>query len=108
MHSIQPKMLKGLSFDIADLVLIRSRSETHGFRMVVLLDHGSDVDEYEEVLVIHAETSPQCQWLMWRNVNAVFVRSIDGRVRRHVSATQAIDALIRAARHNIGSQDQAT
>jgi hypothetical protein len=37
------KLLKGLSFDIADLERIRCRSEAHGLRMVVRLDHGSDV-----------------------------------------------------------------
>ena len=89
------KMLKGLSFDVADLILIRNRSEAHGLRVVVELDHGSDVDEYEEVLAFHAETSPQCRWLMWRNENTVFVRSNEGRARRYGSVTQAIDALVR-------------
>ncbi len=89
------KTLKGLSFDVADLILIRSRSETHGLRVVVELDHGSDVEEYEEVLAFHAETSPQCRWLMWRNANTVFVRPNEGRARRYGSVTQAIDALVR-------------
>jgi hypothetical protein len=88
-------MLKGLSFDVADLILMRNRSESHGLRMVVQLDHGSDVDEYEEVLAFHAETSPQCRWLMWRNENTVFVRSNEDRARRYGSVTQAIDALVR-------------
>jgi hypothetical protein len=106
MHSVQPKLLKGLSFEIADLMLIRSRSEAYGLRMVIRLDDGSDVDEYEEVVAIHAETSPPHQWLMWRNANAVFVRSNDGRPRRYESAAQAIDALVRAARHITKSHDQ--
>jgi hypothetical protein len=89
------KMLKGLSFDVADLVLIKNRSEAHSLRMVVQLDHGSDVDEYEEVLAFHAETSPQCRWLMWRNEHTVYVRSNEGRARRYASVTQAIDALDR-------------
>ena len=89
------KLLKGLSFDIADLDLIRSRSEANGLRMVVRLDHGSDVEEYEEVLVFYSGTNPPCRWLMWRNANAVFVRSTDGRARRYASAAQAINALLR-------------
>ena len=92
------KLLKGLSFDIADLELIRSRSEAHGLRMVVRLDHGSDIDEYEEVLVFYSGTSPPCRWLMWRNANAVFVRSTDGRGGRYRSAAQAINALVRRRR----------
>ena len=47
--------------------------------MVVRLDYGSDVEEYEEALAFHAGTNPQYRWLMWRNANTVFVRSIDGR-----------------------------
>ena len=52
------KLLKGLSFDIADLDLIRSRSEANGLRMVVRLDHGSDVEDYEEVLIFYSDTNP--------------------------------------------------
>ena len=89
------RKLKGLSFDIADLILIRNRSEAHGLRVVVHLDHGSDVEEYEEVLTFHAETSPQCRWLMWRSASTVFVRPIDGRARRYGSVTRAIDAMVR-------------
>ena len=39
------KALKGLSFSVADLVLIGSWSEANGFRMVVRLDHGSDAED---------------------------------------------------------------
>jgi hypothetical protein len=92
------KLLKGLSFDIADLDIIRSRSEAHGLRMVVRLDHGSDVEEYEEVLVFYSGTSAPCRWLMWRNADAVFVRSTAGRTRRYKSAAQAISALVRRRR----------
>jgi hypothetical protein len=88
-------MLKGFSFDVADLILIRNRSEAHGLCAVVELDHGSDVDEYEEVLAFHADASPRCRWLMWRNENTVFVRSNEDRARRYRSVTQAIDALVR-------------
>jgi hypothetical protein len=63
--------------------------------MVVRLDHGSDVDQYEEVLAFYSGTSPPCRWLMWRNASAVFVRSTDGRSGRYRSAVQAIEALLR-------------
>jgi hypothetical protein len=54
--------------------------------MVVRLDYGSDVEEYEEVIVVYSGTSPQWNWMMWRNAGAVFVRSIDGRSGRYRSA----------------------
>jgi hypothetical protein len=100
MHAAQSpgKALKGLSFDIDDLTLIRDRSEANGLHMVVRLDYGSDVEEYEEVLALHPGTNPQYRWLMWRNTNTVFVRSLDGRALRYESATQAIDALARKLR----------
>ena len=89
------KVLKGLSFDILDLILIKDWSAVHDLRMVVQLNYGSDVDEYEEVLAFYSGTSPQWRWMMWRNASAVFVRSIDGRGRRYASAAQAVEALIR-------------
>ena len=89
------KMLKGLSFDISDLILIRDRSMANDLRMVVQLDYSSDVEEYEEVLAFYSGTSPEWRWMMWRNASAVFVRSIDARSRRYRSAAQAIEALVR-------------
>ena len=89
------KVLKGLSFDIPDLLLIHDRSAANNLRMVVRLDYGSDVEEYEEVLVFYFGISPKWRWMMWCNATAVFVRSIDGRSRRYRSAAQAIQALVR-------------
>ncbi len=100
MHTAQSpaKALKGLSFEVDDLNLIKDRAEINGLRVVVRLDYGSDVEEYEEVLALHAGTNPQYRWLMWRNANTVFVRSLDGRALRYESATQAIDAVVRKLR----------
>ena len=89
------KVLKGLSFDIPDLILIRDLSIANDLRMVVQLDYSSDVEEYEEVVAFYSGTSPERRWMMWRNASAVFVRSFDGRGRRYASAAQAIEALIR-------------
>lgn len=92
------KVLKGLSFEVDDLTLIYDRSAANDLRMVVQLDYGSDVEEYEEVLVFYPIASPQWRWMMWRNASAVFVRSIDGRGRRYETAEHAIEALVRAQR----------
>ena len=89
------RVLKGLSFEIADLILIKDRSAALDLRMVVRLDYGSDVEEYEEVLVFYFGISPKWRWMMWCNATAVFVRSIDGRSRRYRSAARAIEALVR-------------
>jgi hypothetical protein len=92
------KVLKGYSFEIADLILIQDRSKAHGLRMLVRLDHGSDVEEYEEVLVFDSGPEAPCRWMMWRNAAAVFVRSTDGRSGRYRSAAQAFDAVVRTRR----------
>ena len=89
------RKLKGLSFGISDLILIQDRAQANDLRMVVRLDHSSDIEEYEEVLVFYVGTSPLSQWMMWRNASAVFVRSMDGRSRCYRSADRAIEALVR-------------
>jgi hypothetical protein len=87
------KHLKGLSFSVAELVLIKSWSEASWFRMVVRLDHGSDAEEYEEVLAFHLGNSPLCGWIMWRDVQAVFIQPLIGRPQRYGSVAEAFEAL---------------
>jgi hypothetical protein len=43
--SVKPKVPKGLAFDIADLILIRSWAAFHDFRMIVRLDHRAEDEE---------------------------------------------------------------
>lgn len=92
------RSLKGLSFEIADLMLIEHRSAASDLRMVVQLDYGSDVEEYEEVLAFYSGTSSKWRWMMWRNRSAVFMRSIDGWSRRYKTAGHAIEAILRKQR----------
>jgi hypothetical protein len=93
------KTLKGLSFSIAELTLIGSWSEANGLRMVVRLDHGSDAEDYEEVLAFHLGISPLCQWIMWRDAKGVFVQPLIGRRQRYRSVAEAFEAL--AARQHM-------
>jgi hypothetical protein len=88
------RLLKGLSFAVGDLVLLQARAEARSVRMVVRLDHGSDVEEYEEVLVFHSGASPLCRWIMWRNADSVFVQPLIGRRQEYGSANEAIEALL--------------
>jgi hypothetical protein len=97
------KALKGLSFSVPELVLIRTWSAVHGFRMVVRLDHGSDTEEYEEVMALHLRDSKLCSWIMWRDARAVFVQPLIGRARRYVSVAEAFEAL--AAKSRIAVTD---
>jgi hypothetical protein len=88
------KLLRGLSFAVSDLVLLKGRAAARSVRMVVRLDHGSDVEEYEEVLAFHSGESPLCRWIMWRNADAVFVQPLIGRRQEYGSAAEAIEALL--------------
>jgi hypothetical protein len=87
------KALKGLSFSIAELASIKTWSEDHCLRMVVRLDHGSDAEDYEEVLAFHPRTSQLCHWIMWRDLNVVFVQPLIGRATRYLSVAEAVEAL---------------
>jgi hypothetical protein len=89
-----PALPKGLSFDIADLVLVRSWGERHNCRTLVQLDHGADGEEYEEVIALHTGTSCLCQSIMWRNAEAVFIQPLIGRSRRYASVAEALESFI--------------
>ena len=72
--------------------------------MTVLVDHGSDVEEYEEVLVFYFGTCPSCRWMMRRSASAILMRSADGRIRRYRTAALAIEALVRKVGRVGGAQ----
>jgi hypothetical protein len=87
------KILKGLSFAIADLILVQAWSEAHAMRMVVRLDHGSESEQYEEVLALHPTDSALCRWFIWREADAVFVQPLIGRSQRYGSVIDVLEAL---------------
>jgi hypothetical protein len=87
------KALKGLSFSVDELILVRNWSAANCLRIVVRLDHGSDAEDFEEVLAFHTGTSPLCRWIMWRNATAVFVQPLIGRPEQYGSVAEAFEAL---------------
>jgi hypothetical protein len=88
-----PPHMRGLSFSIAELILIGGWAEARGLVMVVRLDLATQTDEYEEILAFHPARGRPCQWIMWRDAEAVFVRPLLGRTRRYGSAAEVIEAL---------------
>jgi hypothetical protein len=88
------KTLRGLSFDLSELTLIRCWSQASSLRMVIRLDHGSDTEEFEEVLAFHVGDSATCCWIMWRDANAVFVQPLIGRIQGYGSVAEAFEALV--------------
>ncbi|HEY1413737.1 MAG TPA: hypothetical protein VGF36_16445 [Rhodopila sp.] len=85
--------VRGLSFSIADLTLIVAWSEACGLGMTIQLDHGSESDEFEEVVILRGVTGTVNRHFMWRDANTVFVQPLIGRTRRYASAAEAIAAL---------------
>ena len=61
--------------------------------MVIRLDHGSEAEEYEEVLAFHRGNSPLCDWIMWRDADRVLVQPLVGRARHFTSAAEAVESL---------------
>lgn len=90
---LPPRSLCGLSFAIPDLVRLSVWARDWGFRMTVRFDHGTEVEEYEEVLAFCQGESPWCRWIMWRNAQTVFVQPLVGRPRHYSSVVEAIEAL---------------
>lgn len=88
------KTLKGLSFSLSELTLIRCWSQASSLRTVISLDHGSDSEEFEEVLAFHVGNSSLCRWIMWRNADGVFVQPLIGRIQGYNSVAEAFEALV--------------
>jgi hypothetical protein len=83
----------GLSFGIADLVLLQGWAEAQSLQMAVQLDHGVDGEEYEEALAFSQAGRAVCQWMMWRNEQAVFVQPLIGRRQHYAGVAEALEAL---------------
>jgi hypothetical protein len=88
------RALTGLSFGVNELILIKNWSSASSLRMVIRLDHGTDVEEYEEVIAFHVGKSQVCRWIMWRNKDVVFVQPLIGRTKRYTSVAQAFEAML--------------
>jgi hypothetical protein len=97
------KLLKGRSFAVSELILIANWSAANGLRMAVRLDHGSETEEYEEVLAFHRGDSQPCRWIMWRSDRAVFVQPLIGRTQRYRSVAAAFEAMV--ARQRVALTD---
>ena len=85
---------KGLSFELADLVMVQGWSEYHDMRMVVELDYSAEGDEYEEVLALYPQDRSFRRWMMWRGTGDVVVQPMMGRAQHFGSVAVALENLI--------------
>jgi hypothetical protein len=88
------KSPKGIAFDIADLLRARSWAGFHDRQMQIWLDHGTEDEEYEEVITFYTRTNPLTGSILWRTARAVFVQPLLGRKRRYASLAAALDGLL--------------
>jgi hypothetical protein len=95
---------KGIAFDIADLLRARSWAGFHDWKMEIWLDHGTEDEEYEEVITFYSGNLTGS--ILWRTANAVFVQPLMGRKRRYPSVAAALDGLI-SKQHGVVSKNVA-
>jgi hypothetical protein len=86
----------GISFELADLVMVQGWSEYHDLRMVVELDYSAEGEEYEEVLALYPRDSSFRRWMVWRGACNVVVQPMMGRAVRFGSVAEALEHLIPA------------
>ena len=100
------KQPKGLAFEIEDLLRMREWADHQGVHMVVRLDHGVDGEEYEEVVVFHANPQTPCFLLIWRSAEAIIVQPLLGRPMAYRSVNHVLTSLV--ARQDAETTDTAT
>lgn len=91
--SVNVRPPKGISFDIADLVQVRAWAEEQSVRISVMLDHGIEDEEYEEVIAFKTNTGPLARLMIWRSPDAVFVQPMLGRSRCYDTVATALHDL---------------
>jgi hypothetical protein len=87
------KAPKGLSFSIAELVLITVWSQARSLNMTVRLDYGTETEEYEEVVAFHSGQNASCRWILWRDAESVWVQPLIGRPQLYATVTEAIGSI---------------
>ncbi len=88
----QPRKLKGLAFDIADLQAVQKWAAQNDVCIDIRLDHGVEDEEYEEVIAFRTSAG-SCFLLMWRGAKAVYAQPMPGRQLRFPSVSAALSHL---------------
>ncbi len=88
----------GLAFEVSDLMLAQSRAAFNDARIVVRLDHGTEDEEYEEVIDLRIGRSSASRLIMWRSAMNVFVQPLLGRRQKFRSVAEALESVFPARR----------
>ena len=84
---------KGFAFEISDLLLAKGWASFHNLTLSVRLDHGSEDEEYEEVIEVGTPTGSRTRFIIWNDGETVFVQPMPGKIRRHSSVAEALDGI---------------
>ena len=87
---------RGLSFDIADLLLVRAWADFHELRMEVELDFTAEGDEFEEIIGLFSPATGFRRWMIWRSADGIVAQPMVGRPRAFQAVADALETLIPA------------
>jgi hypothetical protein len=90
------KTPKGLSFEIADLLLVRAWADYHDLRMEVELDFTAEGDEFEEIVGLFSPLTGFRRWMLWRSADGIIAQPMVGRPRIFDAVADALEGLIPA------------
>jgi hypothetical protein len=92
--TLRPAFPTGLAFELEDHAAIRDWALLRDCRPIVRLDHEADDEDYEEVVALCSGWRIQCNFIIWRNAEAVFVQPLIGRRQRYQSVAEALAASV--------------
>jgi hypothetical protein len=80
--------LTGISFSIDDHALISEWASKNQFKTVISLDHGSETEEYEEVIKFYFQD--RFLFFMWFDGKVVVMQPILGRAIVYTTVVEAL------------------
>ncbi len=84
----------GLAFEISDLIFIGCWTAIHDFEAQVLLDHGFEDEEYEEIVEFRTRPNSVRRLIMWRDSKMIYLQPIMGRKTEYISVAAALESLL--------------
>jgi hypothetical protein len=85
------EVVKGLSFEIEEHLVIKDWATRNDHRAVVHLNHRAEGEDYEEAIMLLFGRGDRCRFIMWRSPQAVVVQPLIGRGRRYESVQAAVE-----------------
>jgi hypothetical protein len=99
----RPDSLRGHSFSVEELILIRDWARRNDHEAMVCLDHGVPGEEYEEAVMLRFGTGRRCRFILWRSSAAVVVQPLIGRCQEYPTVQEALaGALLNRALRQFG------